>query len=82
MSVNDRDVVVRYVNRLVKLFVHHGFSQDLAVESCRVLSHVTLMTTLAELSDPRVNPTTPRCSGQTIRWLVVGIENELAASRV
>lgn len=81
MSVNDRDVVVRYVNRLIKVLVHHGFSQDLAVESCRVLSHVTLMTTLAELSDPRES-NHPEVFEKTITWIVAGIENELAISRV
>jgi hypothetical protein len=54
--------------------VHHGFSQDLAVESCRVLSHVTLMTTMAELSDPRES-NYPEVFGKTIHWLVPGIEN-------
>ena len=81
MGVNDRDVVVRYVNRLIKVLVRHGFSQDLAVESCRVLSHVTLMMTLAELSDPRES-NHPQVFGKTIHWLVAGIENELAASQV
>ena len=46
-----------------------------------MLSHVTLMTTLAELSDPR-EANHPEVFGKTIRWLVAGIENELASSRV
>jgi AcrR family transcriptional regulator len=81
MSANDRDVVVRYVNRLVKVLVHHGFSQDLAVESCRVLSHVTLMMTLAELPDPH-GSNHLEVFGKTIRWLIAGIEIELATSPV
>ena len=81
MGVNDRDVVVRDVNRLIKVLVRHGFSQDLAVESCRVLSHDPLMMTLAELSDP-CESNHPQVFGKTIDWLVAGIENELAASQV
>jgi AcrR family transcriptional regulator len=76
MSVQDRDVVVRYVNRLIKVLVGQGFSKPLAVETCRVLSHATLSMTLAELAEPGEHER-PDYFPSAIRWFICGIERDL-----
>jgi AcrR family transcriptional regulator len=76
MSTNDRDVVVRYVNRLIRVLIRQGFPQDLAVESCRVLSHATLSMTLADVAESR-EPDRPEFFHTATRWLIRGIQDEL-----
>lgn len=78
ITVGDRDVVVRYVNRLIKVLVTEGFPSDLAIESGRVLSHATVSMTLADLLGP-VEPDRPEFFATAVRWLIRGIESDLAA---
>ena len=78
MNTDDRDVVVRYVNRLVTALIKQGLPRDLAVEACRVLSHATLTLTLADLATSTSRgPDTPEFFPTTIRWLIHGIEHDL-----
>jgi AcrR family transcriptional regulator len=76
MSVQDRDVVVRYVNRLVKVLVEQGFTRALAVKTCRVLSHATLSMTLAELAEPGARQR-PDYFPTALGWFIQGIEGDL-----
>jgi AcrR family transcriptional regulator len=79
MTTNDRQVVVHYVNRLIKVLVEHAFPKKLAVEAGRVLSHTTLSMTLTDLAAPG-EPDRPEYFDTVIRWLIHGIEVDLAAS--
>lgn len=78
ITLSDRDVVVRYVNRLIKVLITDGFPQDLAIDSCRVLSHATVSMTLTDLATP-AEPDRPEFFATAVRWLIRGIESDLAA---
>ncbi|MCW2853628.1 MAG: TetR family transcriptional regulator [Nocardioides sp.] len=78
IAIGDRDVVVRYVNRLIKVLMTDGFPQELAIETGRVLSHATVSMTLADLAAP-AEPDRPEFFTTAVRWLVAGIEDDLAA---
>jgi AcrR family transcriptional regulator len=79
MTTNDRQVVVHYVNRLIKVLVGQRFPKKLAVEAGRVLSHTTLSMTLADSAAPG-EPDRPEYFHTVIRWLIHGMEADLAKS--
>jgi AcrR family transcriptional regulator len=77
MTPEDRNVVVGYVNRLLKVLLSHGFEHEVAVHSCRVLAHTTFSLTAADLQslsgheDLGVFDT-------TVAWLIRGMETATA----
>lgn len=88
MTVEDRPVVVAYVDQLLKVLMQAGMSRVAAVRSCRVFIHTVMTLTLTELN---AGEGPQRQSGPyfqdpasvfdtSLRWLVVGCEAELGGN--
>ena len=77
MTPEDRNVVVGYVNRLLKILLTHGFEHGLAVHSCRVLAHTTFSLTAADLHSPAGHDDLG-VFDTTVAWLIRGMETATA----
>jgi hypothetical protein len=77
MTPEDRNVVVGYVNRLLKVLFAHGFEHELAVRSCRVLAHTTFSLTAADLQRPAGHHDLG-VFDTTVAWLIRGMETASA----
>ena len=77
MTPEDRNVVVGYVNRLLKVLFTHGFEHELAVRSCRVLAHTTFSLTAADLQRPAGHHDLG-VFDTTVAWLIRGMETASA----
>jgi AcrR family transcriptional regulator len=77
MTREDRNVVVGYINRLLKVLFAHGFEHELAVRSCRVLAHATLSLTAADLQSPAGHGDL-EVFDTTVAWLIRGMESTSA----
>jgi len=73
MKREDRNVVVGYVNRLLKVLFAHGFEHELAVRSCRILAHATFSLTAADRRSPAGHDD-PEVFDTTVAWLIRGME--------
>ena len=56
MTLEHREPVVDYVNRLLKVLLKSGFDEELALRSCRVLVNIVMNFSLAELTTPADRP--------------------------
>lgn len=52
MTAEHRGPIAEYVTQLLKVLLRSGFNEELALRSCRVLVHVVMNLSLAELSAP------------------------------
>jgi len=77
MTLEDREVTVAYVVRLVDLLVEHGFARRTAIEVAGNVGHWTISTTLLDLRAPGEWDHPDRFE-QTLDWLVRGIEQSVA----
>lgn len=73
MTLEDRDVTIAYVMRLVDLLVERGFARRDAVEVSGNIGHWTISSTLLDLRAPGEWDQPERFEA-TLGWLVLGIE--------
>jgi AcrR family transcriptional regulator len=91
MTIEDREAVVDYVNKLVEAAVREGFPRRLAVEGCRSLVNVTINHTIVEVRALREPEHSAKSASEaakieknfpmTIRWILAGIRAEHDAAR-
>lgn len=72
MTLEDRDVTVAYVMRLVEVLVGHGFARRAAIEVAGNVGHWTISTTLLDLRAPGQWDHPDRFEA-TLDWLVRGV---------
>jgi AcrR family transcriptional regulator len=72
MTIEDSDVVITYVTRLIKVLKRNGFTQKEAVDACNVLVHVALSLTVTDMA---VHEDKPEIFDTTISWLIRGMEH-------
>lgn len=54
ITIENRGAIADYVNELLKALLNEGFPQELALRSCRVLAHIVISLTLAEIDTPPI----------------------------
>jgi AcrR family transcriptional regulator len=72
MTLEDREVTVAYVTRLVDVLVEHGFRTRFAIEVAGNVGHWTISSTLLDLRAPGEWDQPERFEA-TLDWLVRGI---------
>ena len=72
VTIEDSDVVITYVTRLIKVLKRNGFTQKEAVDACNVLVHVALSLTVTDMA---VHEDKPEIFDTTISWLIRGMEH-------
>ncbi|BBX63309.1 hypothetical protein MSAS_24830 [Mycobacterium saskatchewanense] len=83
MTIADREVIVDYVNALIKATVQEGFSRRIAVEFARTLLNVTINHSVTEVHALRgITEKTvthqqivnlEKNFPQTVRWIIAGV---------
>ncbi|CAB4700230.1 MAG: hypothetical protein F2667_04790 [Actinobacteria bacterium] len=73
MTLEDRDVTVAYIVRLIDVLVAHGFRRRFAIEVAGNVGHWTISTTLLDLRAPGQWDQPERFEA-TLDWLVRGID--------
>jgi AcrR family transcriptional regulator len=68
MTLEHREPITRHVTELLKVLLAHGFDEELALRSCRVLVHIVMNLTLAEISAPTGRQPPRRRSREEIRF--------------
>lgn len=81
MTVEDRGVIVEFVNQLLRLLLRAGLPPELAMRGCRVLVHTVISLTLLELDTPPVTERRRRRGGREIRFETLLLEDAAVASR-
>lgn len=77
MTVDDREPIAAYVDRLLKVLIAAGVTPALARNGCRVLVHTTISLTGAEIAaEGHSSEVFAEVFDNTIRWVVLGIASE------
>jgi hypothetical protein len=54
MTIEDREIVVEYVNQLLRVLLAAGFPRELAMRASRVLLHTSINLTISEIDSPPI----------------------------
>lgn len=81
MTVEDRGVIVEFVNQLLRVLLRAGLPPALAMRGCRVLAHTVISLTLVELDTPPVAERRRQRSGHEIHFENLLLEDASVASR-
>jgi AcrR family transcriptional regulator len=82
MTFDDREAVVGYVNRLLRILLEAGVADRLARECCEVLVHTTISMTNAEIlasslaARAGLPAVSPDIFDAAIRWIIAGVDAE------
>lgn len=82
MTFDDREAVVGYVNRLLRILLQAGVADRLARECCEVLVHTTVSMTNAEIlasslaARAGLPAVSPNIFDAAIRWIIAGVDAE------
>jgi AcrR family transcriptional regulator len=68
MTIENRGAITDYVNQLLKVLLHAGFSEQLALRSCRVLTHIVINLSLSEIEAPPIETRRKRRSQKEIQF--------------
>jgi AcrR family transcriptional regulator len=90
MAIDDRVVIEKYVNDLVKATLREGIPRRLAIECCRGLVNVTINHTVMEVRALREPEHSPGTAGEmakitknfpmVIRWIISGVRTDAGAA--
>ncbi|MET0698156.1 MAG: hypothetical protein ABWY93_00715 [Mycobacterium sp.] len=81
MTFDDREPIAAYVDRLLKVLIGAGVKPALARNCCRVLVHTTISLTGAEITAAGDQADVfAEVFDNTIRWVVLGVEADQAAT--
>ena len=88
MTVDDRDSVTSYVDKLLKSLVHAGIDRRLATDCCRSLVNITINHTIVEAQAQALRQAPSARAGgldaknrqrsflRTIDWIIAGVRQE------
>jgi AcrR family transcriptional regulator len=54
MTIENRAAIASYVTQLLKVLLKKGFDEELALRACRVISHLVIGLSLAEIDTPPI----------------------------
>jgi AcrR family transcriptional regulator len=90
MTIDDRKVVMDYVDELIEATLHEGIPRDLALECCRALVNLTINHSVMEvraLREPKLSRATlaetrrvEKNFPMSVRWILAGVRAEAASS--
>ncbi len=66
LTIENRSAIADYVNQLLKLLLGREFPEELAIRSCRVLTHMVIGLVLAEIDTPPAHVRRKRRSNKEI----------------
>ena len=68
LTIENRPAIADYVNQLLKLLLGREFPEELAIRSCRVLTHMVIGLVLAEIDTPPAHIRRKRRSNKEIQF--------------
>ena len=80
MTIENRTPIAKYVSQLLKVLLKEGFDEELALRSCRVLIHIVISLSLAEIDTPPIKVRRKRRSKKEIEFEDLVIAEKRSAS--
>jgi AcrR family transcriptional regulator len=91
MTVDDRNVVMSYVDELVNATLREGFPKKLTVECCRALVNLTINHSIVEvrgMHEPKLSRNSAAESARieknfpmAVRWMLAGVRAEAESAK-